>query len=433
MPFAEFQPSNAGAQINDQILRNVDFGTSLMERAQRSSVLAQDAEMRKQRFVTEQVLSDQQIQQNRLQLSRMEGEQKATAAKNRAAVLESDGHFEHLTASEAMLADAAAEAPSLASKLNATTDPDEIESLTNAFVARYAHLAGDKDYAIRFDRVARPVTNVVSLKTTALRKQYAAAANGIRTSLIPGNAESLAAVRQSPFFTSALRDPVFRKEWDMIIKDESERNNKIAEQDNKLKNDLALEKEKTAGRISENAAKSESDKKETPQWLAEKSIKIKQSGDDLSDLEKQLKDQGMTGPIFGFFKRLNPYDTNAQAFEAKLKATVPNLARGVFGEVGVLTKDDFENYLATLPNLKSPEDRAKKLIEQLRTVLARQQDSVKNMVVGQGYKTGGIPGFGPSDQATKSSSTGSTGGEFAAYLAEAKKRGLPVFNSKFSR
>ncbi len=63
-----------------------------------------------------------------------------------------------------------------------------------------------------------------------------------------------------------------------------------------------------------------------------------------------------TGPIVGAFKGANPWDTNAQTIKAQLNAIVPNLARGVYGEVGVLTDNDIAQYSKTLPNLKSTED-----------------------------------------------------------------------------
>lgn len=63
-----------------------------------------------------------------------------------------------------------------------------------------------------------------------------------------------------------------------------------------------------------------------------------------------------TGPIVGAFKSKNPWDTKAQTIKAQLNAIVPNLARGIYGEVGVLTDNDIANYAKTLPNLTSTED-----------------------------------------------------------------------------
>jgi len=77
--------------------------------------------------------------------------------------------------------------------------------------------------------------------------------------------------------------------------------------------------------------------------------------DQIGGLQANIKDVS-TGPIVGAFRGLNPWDTNAQTIKAQLNAIVPNLARGVYGEVGVLTDNDIAQYSKTLPNLKSPED-----------------------------------------------------------------------------
>lgn len=63
-----------------------------------------------------------------------------------------------------------------------------------------------------------------------------------------------------------------------------------------------------------------------------------------------------TGPILGAFKGANPWDTNAQTIKAQLNAIVPNLARGVYGEVGVLTDNDIKTYSKTIGNLTSTND-----------------------------------------------------------------------------
>lgn len=63
-----------------------------------------------------------------------------------------------------------------------------------------------------------------------------------------------------------------------------------------------------------------------------------------------------TGPIAGAFRGVNPWDTNAQTIKAQLNAIVPNLARGVYGEVGVLTDNDIKQYAKTIPTLTSTED-----------------------------------------------------------------------------
>lgn len=63
-----------------------------------------------------------------------------------------------------------------------------------------------------------------------------------------------------------------------------------------------------------------------------------------------------TGPIAGAFKGANPWDTKGQTIKAQLNAIVPNLARGIYGEVGVLTDNDIKTYSKTIPNLKSTKE-----------------------------------------------------------------------------
>ena len=63
-----------------------------------------------------------------------------------------------------------------------------------------------------------------------------------------------------------------------------------------------------------------------------------------------------TGPIMGTIRSNNPFDKKAQIIKAQLSAIVPNLARGVYGEVGVLTDNDVRIYSRTLPNLKSEDE-----------------------------------------------------------------------------
>ena len=64
-------------------------------------------------------------------------------------------------------------------------------------------------------------------------------------------------------------------------------------------------------------------------------------------------------PLLGYLKSLNPYDFDARAVNAQVIALVPSVARGLYGEVGVLTDSDVERYLKTLPNIRSTADQNK--------------------------------------------------------------------------
>ncbi len=63
-----------------------------------------------------------------------------------------------------------------------------------------------------------------------------------------------------------------------------------------------------------------------------------------------------TWPVLWRLKSINPYDTDAQTLKASLTSLIPNLARGVYGEVGVLTDNDVRLYSQTIPNLTSTND-----------------------------------------------------------------------------
>lgn len=103
------------------------------------------------------------------------------------------------------------------------------------------------------------------------------------------------------------------------------------------------------------------------------SLKATEGGKNLTDTSIQKLDKGLTvlnqlgvlqtnvegvktGPIVGAFKSANPWDTQGQTIKASLNAIVPNLARGVYGEVGVLTDNDIKTYSQTIPNLSSTEE-----------------------------------------------------------------------------
>lgn len=101
--------------------------------------------------------------------------------------------------------------------------------------------------------------------------------------------------------------------------------------------------------------------------------------DDLSDLLTTEK----TGPILGALRSKNPYDTKAVEIKALIQGLVPSLARGVYGEVGVLTDQDINNYIKTLPNLTSTDDQKKLLIDMTKKTLARTlQGTIKTQAMG---------------------------------------------------
>lgn len=80
----------------------------------------------------------------------------------------------------------------------------------------------------------------------------------------------------------------------------------------------------------------------------------------LDSLQKNIAGQNKTGFIKGKVNNLlESVGLNADVgvINAQLQAVVPNLARGTYGEVGVLTDNDIANYRKTLPRLDRPQDQ----------------------------------------------------------------------------
>lgn len=97
-----------------------------------------------------------------------------------------------------------------------------------------------------------------------------------------------------------------------------------------------------------------------------------------------------TGPLTGLIRSNNPYDKKAQLIKAQLSAIVPNLARGIYGEVGVLTDNDIRLYSKTLPNLYSTEEISKAILGlTIRTV----QRSLENKLRTQANAGRDVSGF----------------------------------------
>lgn len=82
--------------------------------------------------------------------------------------------------------------------------------------------------------------------------------------------------------------------------------------------------------------------------------------DQLDVLQQNIAKQNKTGFIKGKVNNLLAavgQNADVGTINAQLQAIVPNLARGVYGEVGVLTDNDIANYRKTLPLLTMPKDQ----------------------------------------------------------------------------
>lgn len=90
--------------------------------------------------------------------------------------------------------------------------------------------------------------------------------------------------------------------------------------------------------------------------------KIRILANNISSLKK--------GPIAGTLFGKNPYDTDLQALDRLVNQTVPALARGVFGEVGVLTDDDVNRYKKMLAGVKDSPELATQIMDDLEQKIA---------------------------------------------------------------
>jgi hypothetical protein len=77
-----------------------------------------------------------------------------------------------------------------------------------------------------------------------------------------------------------------------------------------------------------------------------------------------------TWPVAWRLMKLDPYSTSVAEFKAVIAWLVPTVARWIFNEVWVLTNEDVERYLWTLPTLEKTEDQNKLVILALLRTLS---------------------------------------------------------------
>ena len=106
-------------------------------------------------------------------------------------------------------------------------------------------------------------------------------------------------------------------------------------------------------------------------------------GDLLWTIEEANKSTFWPWPITWKIAELNPYNTPAQTLKRQLIAIIPNLARWVYWEVGVLTDNDVRLYSQTLPNLTQTEDVNKAILAlTLKTIQRSYQNTLKTQASG---------------------------------------------------
>ena len=103
----------------------------------------------------------------------------------------------------------------------------------------------------------------------------------------------------------------------------------------------------------------------------------------IDELSQDLEKFRDTSFLESVIASRNPFDAAARGVNARLIGIVPGLARGTFGEVGVLTDTDVERYKTLLPTLTDTKDVQKVLLSTvLRTVQRSMEDNLK--ITGRG-------------------------------------------------
>ncbi|MBT7929868.1 CHAP domain-containing protein [Candidatus Peregrinibacteria bacterium] len=91
----------------------------------------------------------------------------------------------------------------------------------------------------------------------------------------------------------------------------------------------------------------------------------------LQTLENKLDsvDTDWVAPMWGILQENNPWSVKAAEIDALLTSLTPGLARGVYGEVGVLTDTDIRRYQQLLPTLTDTKSQRDALIDMLKQSL----------------------------------------------------------------
>jgi hypothetical protein len=105
--------------------------------------------------------------------------------------------------------------------------------------------------------------------------------------------------------------------------------------------------------------------------------------DKLSKIEQR-------GPIVGRIRGANPYDVPAQEIENLVTSVVPGLARGVFGEVGVLTDTDVARYMKLVPNIKTYPELVLREFRNLSDKVLMSKLAKLNALKDSGYDVSGF-------------------------------------------
>lgn len=110
----------------------------------------------------------------------------------------------------------------------------------------------------------------------------------------------------------------------------------------------------------------------------------------LNVINDKLQKIEQRGPVVGQVRGRNPYDPDAQEIENLVTSVVPGLARGVFGEVGVLTDTDVARYMKLVPNIRTNPESARRAFRNLLDKVTASKVSKLKALSDSGYDVSGF-------------------------------------------
>lgn len=98
-------------------------------------------------------------------------------------------------------------------------------------------------------------------------------------------------------------------------------------------------------------------------------------------------------PLIGAIRSKNPWDKGAKSVKAITQALIPNLARGLYGEVGVLTDNDINNYAKTIAQITDPKEIRDAIMKFTMDSIKKDIDYKAKIQGGSGRDISGMADF----------------------------------------
>lgn len=109
----------------------------------------------------------------------------------------------------------------------------------------------------------------------------------------------------------------------------------------------------------------------------------------LPDVEAAIQmNEGKFGPITGRVRSANPYDVDAQTFDARMRSASQSF--GKFMESGVLRKEDEEKYRKMFPQASDDDQVKKNKLEIIKRQLAQKYEDDRKTLGRSGYDVSGF-------------------------------------------